>query len=144
MRFVQQNNAHLWYPLSALTELLAVLIFAEQTNHTFFEHAGPVEGTLTRLPDHFELKKSKLPDEPSWGVAVQRAASVLGVAISPLLKAANVAALTGQAKSKAAERTRIRSLDLRAPSGELTHEHMRIQGEPKACTQGSVHTSGAS
>ena len=28
MHFVQQNNAHLWYPLSALTELLAVLIFA--------------------------------------------------------------------------------------------------------------------
>jgi hypothetical protein len=82
---------------------LVILVFAEQTNHTFFEHSGPAEGTLSRLPDHFELKQTKLPDEAAWGVAVQRAASVLGIAVSPLRKAANVGLLTGQAKAKAAE-----------------------------------------
>src|SRR5262249_45435311 len=65
---------------------LVVLVFAEQTNRTFFEHGGPQEGTLGRLPDHFELKEQRLPDEPAWTLAVQRAASILGIAVSPLRK----------------------------------------------------------
>lgn len=82
---------------------LVVLVFAEQTNRTFLEHGGPTEGTLTRLPDHLELKEQRLPDETAWAAAVQRAASVLGLAVSSLRKAANVGLLGGQAKAKAAE-----------------------------------------
>jgi hypothetical protein len=82
---------------------LVILVFAEQTNRTFLEHGGPQEGTLTRLPDHFELKEQKLPDQAAWELAVQRAASILGVPISPLRKAANVGLLAEQAKAKAGE-----------------------------------------
>ena len=82
---------------------LVILIFAEQTNQTFFEHGGPQEGTLGKLPDHFELKQTKLPEEAAWALAVQRAASILGVAVSPLRKAGNVGLLVGQAKSKAGD-----------------------------------------
>jgi hypothetical protein len=82
---------------------LVILVFAEQTNQTFFEHGGPQEGTLAKLPDHFELKQTKLPDEPAWALAVQRVASILGVAVSPLRKAGNVGLLVGQAKSKASD-----------------------------------------
>jgi hypothetical protein len=82
---------------------LVILVFAEQNNFAFFEHGGPQEGTLTKLPDLFELRQTRLPDEATWGVAVGRSASILGLAISPLRKAANVGLLTGQAKAKAAE-----------------------------------------
>jgi hypothetical protein len=82
---------------------LVILVFAEQTNRTFLEHGGPQEGTLARLPDHLELKEQRLPDEAAWGVAVGRAASILGVTVSQLRKAANVGLLVGQAKTKAVE-----------------------------------------
>ncbi len=82
---------------------LVILIFAEQTNHSFYEHGGPQDGSLVRLPDHFELRRTELPPEPTWNVAVQRAGSILGVVVSPLLKAANVSALASQVKGKAGE-----------------------------------------
>jgi hypothetical protein len=82
---------------------LVMLVFAEQTNRTFLEHGGPQEGTLARLPDHFELKEQRLPDEAAWNLAVQRAGSILGVAVSPLRKAGNVGLLASQAKARAGE-----------------------------------------
>ena len=80
---------------------LVILVFAEQTNQTLFEHGGPQEGTLAKLPDHFEMRQTKLPPEEIWGLAVQRAASILGITVSPLRKAANVGLLISQAKGKA-------------------------------------------
>jgi hypothetical protein len=82
---------------------LVTLTFAEQTNRTFFEHGGPQDGSLLRLPDHFELREQKLPEESAWNLAVQRAGSILGVVVSPLRKASNVSALASQAKSKVGE-----------------------------------------
>lgn len=82
---------------------LVILVFAEQTNHTFFHHGGPEEGTLTKLPDDYELKQTKLPDESAWAIAVQRAASIMGVAVSPLRKAGNVGLLVSQIRSKAGD-----------------------------------------
>jgi hypothetical protein len=82
---------------------LVFLVFAEQANMTFLEHGGPQEGTLTRLPDHFQLKQTKLPEEAAWSIAVDRAARILGIAVSPLRKTANVSQLTGQAKARAVE-----------------------------------------
>jgi hypothetical protein len=82
---------------------LVILLFAEQTNHTFFQHGGPEEGTLAKLPDDYELRQTKLPDEAGWAKAVQRAGSILGVTVSPLRKVGNVGLLVGQVKSKAAD-----------------------------------------
>jgi hypothetical protein len=66
-------------------------------------HGGPFEATLTNLPDQLELREQKLPDEAAWNLAVRRAGSILGVAVSPLRKAGNVSALAGQARGKAGE-----------------------------------------
>jgi hypothetical protein len=82
---------------------LVILVFADQTNHSFFEHGGPQDGTLVRLPDHFELRPECLPEEAVWNLAMQRANKILGVIVSPLRKAGNVAALASQVKSKVAE-----------------------------------------
>jgi hypothetical protein len=90
--------------LPPLAANLVILTFAEQTNRTFYEHGGPQDGSLARLPDHFELREQKLPDEAAWDVAVRRAGSILGAVVSPLRKAGNVASLTSQAKTKVSER----------------------------------------
>jgi hypothetical protein len=82
---------------------LVILVFAEQTNRSFYEHGGPQEGTLVRLPDHFELREQRLPDEAAWNLAVQRAASIFGVTVSPLRKAANVSTLASQVKARVGE-----------------------------------------
>jgi hypothetical protein len=82
---------------------LVILAFAEQTNRSFYLHGGPFDATLTNLTDLLELREWKGPTEGSWQAAVQRAAGILGVAVSPLLKGSNVFALTAHAKSKASE-----------------------------------------
>jgi hypothetical protein len=88
-------------------ENLVILTFAEQTNRSFFLHGAPFEATLTNLPDPLELREQKLPGQVHWDVAAQRAGSIFGVAVSPLLKASNVTQLaTGvQQKVAAARRT---------------------------------------
>jgi hypothetical protein len=80
---------------------LVILIFAEQTNRSFFEHGVPIDATLTNLANHMELREQKLPDQTQWDLAVQRAGSIFGVAVSPLRKASNVTNLTSQVKKKA-------------------------------------------
>jgi hypothetical protein len=82
---------------------LVILTFAEQTNRSFYEHGGPQDGSLVRLPDHFELRDEVLPEEPVWNLAIQRAGSILGVVVSPLRKGGNVSTLSSQVKSKASE-----------------------------------------
>ena len=82
---------------------LVILLFAEQTNRTFFLHGGPAEVTLTALPDALELREWKGPSEAAWDVAVQRAGSILGIAVSPLLKSTNVTSLSTQAKAKGSD-----------------------------------------
>jgi hypothetical protein len=83
-------------------ENLVILLLAEQTNRTFFLHGAPFEATLTNLPDQLELREQKLPDAAPWTVAVERAGSIFGVAVSPLLKASSVNALATGVQQKAA------------------------------------------
>lgn len=82
---------------------LVVLIFAEQTNRSFFLHGGAFDAELKNVPDDCELREQKLPDEADWTVAADLAGGIFGVAASPLLKAGNVAKLVDGVKSKAAE-----------------------------------------
>jgi len=87
-------------------ENMVILLFAEQTNRSFFLHSAPCDATLTNLPDRLELREQKLPHPAQWDIAVGRAGSILGVAASPLLKASNVIALATSVKQKVVDARR--------------------------------------
>jgi hypothetical protein len=72
---------------------LIILIFAAQTNRSFFLHGAPFEAKLTNLPDELELRQQQLPPETAWVAAVERASRIFGVVSSPLLNASNLAKL---------------------------------------------------
>jgi len=83
-----------------------ILLFAEQTNRSFFLHGAPFNATLTNLPDQLELREQRLPNPAQWSMAVGRAGSIFGVAASPLLKASNVVALATGVKQKVTDARR--------------------------------------
>jgi hypothetical protein len=83
-------------------ENMVILLFAEQTNRSFFLHSAPFEATLTNLPDRLELREQQLPHPAQWDLAVERAGRIFGVAASPLLKASNVMALATGVKQRIA------------------------------------------
>jgi hypothetical protein len=72
---------------------LIVLVFAAQTNRSFFLHGAPCDATLSSVPDDAELREQQLPPETAWVVAVERAGRIFGVTSSPLLNASNLAKL---------------------------------------------------
>jgi hypothetical protein len=80
-----------------------VMSFAAQTNRTFFLHGGPFKAALDSLPDDLELREQALPRQEDWDVAVKRAASIFGIAASPLMNAANVAKFAADVKAAAAQ-----------------------------------------
>ena len=80
-----------------------ILVFADQTNRTFFLHGGPAQGTIENLPDELELREQRLPPAADWEEAGRRAATILGLAVSPLASAASVAKLAADAKQVAAD-----------------------------------------
>jgi hypothetical protein len=81
---------------------LVIFGFALQNNLTFYLHGGPVEPSLENLDDALELREQALPGEDVWQEAVARAATILGVAASPLLSAASVAKFVADVKTTAA------------------------------------------
>ena len=83
---------------------LVILIFAEQTNRTFTRHSTVWDVSLSNLPDDCELREQRFPPEEDWKIAVDRAGSIFGFAASPLLKAANVVALSATIRKQSAER----------------------------------------
>ena len=82
---------------------LVILLFAAQTNRTFYLHGSPSEVSLANIADAHELREQRLPPPEVWEVAVQRAGSIFGVAASRLLSAGNVSKLTSEVKKKASE-----------------------------------------
>ena len=89
---------------------LVILLFAAQTNRTFYRHGGPDDQvTLQRLPDDCELRTVNLPAADVWDAAVKRAGSIFGVAGQRLLSAGNVSTLSADVK-KIADQAR-RSCD---------------------------------
>jgi hypothetical protein len=87
-------------------ENVVILLFAEQTNRSFFLHGAPFDATLTNLPDRLELREQRLPNPVQWAIAVGRAGSIFGVAASPLFKASNVVALATGVKLKVTDARR--------------------------------------
>ncbi|HKM53872.1 MAG TPA: hypothetical protein VJY33_10715, partial [Isosphaeraceae bacterium] len=82
---------------------LVILLFAAQTNRTFYLHGSPNEVSLANIADAHELREQRLPPPEVWEVAVQRAGAMFGVAASRLLSAGNVGKLTSEVKKKASE-----------------------------------------
>ena len=82
---------------------LIVLVFAAQTNRSFFRHGAPFDATLANLPEEVELRQQQLPPETAWVTAVERASRIFGAVSSPLLNASNLAKLADdiQVRSKA-------------------------------------------
>ncbi|MCG6867374.1 MAG: phage resistance protein [Gammaproteobacteria bacterium] len=75
---------------------LIILGFALQTARSFYLHGGPADPQLETLDDAMELREQRLPGEARWTEAVERAGAILGVAVSPLLNAQNVARLVDE------------------------------------------------
>jgi len=80
---------------------LIILVFAAQTNRSFFRHGAPFDGTLANLPEEVELREQQLPPEASWVTAVERASRIFGAVSSPLLNASNLAKLADDIQVRA-------------------------------------------
>lgn len=80
-----------------------MLVYAQQTNRTFYEHGAPVKGevSLTKLPDHLELRTWVGPPDEQWKKAVDLAGSIFGLTPSKLLNASNVSKLADDLKQLA-------------------------------------------
>jgi hypothetical protein len=84
--------------LTREAENLIILVYAAQSGMTFTQHGGTYEGTITRLDDAWVLAQETPPDEQDWALAVPRAGSFFGVAVSRLCTAANASVLAGKVK----------------------------------------------
>jgi hypothetical protein len=83
---------------------LIILVFALQTNRSFFLHGGPTQPSLENVQDELELREQKLPSQATWDKVRERAAAVFGVTASPLLNASNVSKLIGDIQAEIAAR----------------------------------------
>jgi hypothetical protein len=84
-------------------QALVIIVYAAQSGRTFRRHGGPAEPSLDKLDDDLELVTAALPDEKNWRIAVDRAASVLGlVAVNPARNPASFEALVVSLREKGA------------------------------------------
>jgi hypothetical protein len=100
---------------------LLILAFAEQTSHSFYLHGGPSSASIDNLPDELELRPQRLPALADWKEAADRSAKILGMTVSPLPTANNVAQLAAEAKRLAGE--------LRGPCNTLLQRLSARMGE---------------
>ena len=80
---------------------LVVLAFAAQADRTLTRDGAPTLGSLDRLEDILELREQPLPSEESWARARERAGALFGIVIGEVRKAATLASLATELKSKA-------------------------------------------
>jgi len=94
-RWIDQPKAR---GLPREAENLVILTWALQTDRSFhlFGSSSPVEGTVDRLNDEFEVRTQTLPDETTWRTATRRAAELFGITAPPHLSAQSVAMLAKQ------------------------------------------------
>ena len=80
---------------------LLILAFAAQTNRSFYLHGTPITPALEKLENELELREEKLPANPAWKAALERAAHIFGFAASPLLNAGNLARFCADLRERA-------------------------------------------
>ena len=107
---------------------LVILVFAEQTNRTFFLHGGPYPATLNELLDACELREQKLPSKEAWSTALQRAGHIFGLSVSELRNASNVGELARHVKD---------AVDAKAPHCEEYAKRLRERIEQLGLTPGA-------
>ena len=93
---------------------LLILVFAEQTNRSFFLSGGPVAAELGGLQEDFELREQTLPDAGTWNAARERTWDLFGWTPPSILSASNVSPLREALQTQAA--------GLRGPLSELVGE----------------------
>lgn len=81
--------------LTTAAEDLIIMLFADQSDCSFTLHGGTYPAKLDDLRDELVLRKQPLPSKEVWDVAIDRAAKIFGLAVSPLLNASNVSELSG-------------------------------------------------
>jgi len=69
---------------------LLILVYAAQTNRTFFLHGRRAEVSLDSLPDELELREEELPPADEWSAAGKRGAEIFGVPLPPALNASSL------------------------------------------------------
>ena len=77
--------------LPATLRNLVIMVYAAQTNHSFFLHGGAVEPGIDDLLTEMELRTVDLPADGNWNTARERAGHLFGVTATPLVSAASVA-----------------------------------------------------
>jgi hypothetical protein len=82
---------------------LIVLVFAGQTNRSFFLNQGPFQPSLDNLPGTLELRAQVLPSLEEWERALARAGALFGLTTLRSCTAANVAKLVEAVLGKARE-----------------------------------------
>ncbi len=82
---------------------LIVLVFAGQTNRSFFLNQGPFQPSLDNLPGALELREQALPGLADWERAATRAGALFGLTALRSRTAANVAKLVEDVLAKARE-----------------------------------------
>jgi hypothetical protein len=82
---------------------LVVLVFAGQTNRSFFLNQGPFQPSLDNLPGTLELREQSLPSPEDWDLAVARAGALFGLTVAQTRNAANCARLVEAVLDKARE-----------------------------------------
>src|SRR5262249_30470287 len=76
--------------LPRLVQNLVIMVFAAQTNRSFFLHNNAEIPTLDNLSDEMELREQRLPSQEEWEMTIQRGKKIFGLVTSPLLNAANL------------------------------------------------------
>jgi hypothetical protein len=92
-------------PMGLLEEVsnLVIMVFAEQTNRSFYIHGAPCEVTITSLKNDMELREQVLPAKDQWEKAVECAGAIFGIPASKLPNVTNVSGLARQVKEKCIE-----------------------------------------
>lgn len=99
------ENLRLWMDdpdpsgLPAILRNLVVMVYAVQTNHSFFLHGGAVEPGLEDLAAEMELRTVELPSEQEWEKARERAGHLFGVVAPQLISATSVARFSDDVRS---------------------------------------------
>ncbi|GGP13228.1 hypothetical protein LDL08_33055 [Nonomuraea glycinis] len=91
--------------LDAHTRGLVIAAFALMQDREWYHNgSGPVaRPPLDRIDGGYELRLPRLPGDPDWRRAVDRAAKIFGVHVTALKSAANVGRLAGKVRAEAHE-----------------------------------------
>lgn len=81
---------------------LVILVFAEQTNRSFFRYNDAQKAELGSLEEDFELREQKLPSDETWNAARDRVNRLFGDAPTGYVSASSLSQMRAALKAHAA------------------------------------------